>query len=41
MKKERKDVFIIVRCTKSEKASLLKRAGRNLSRFIRDLLGFK
>jgi len=39
MKKENKSSFIIVRVTKEEKSSLLKKAGKNLSRFVRSLLG--
>ena len=37
--KENKTAFIIIRVTKTEKASLLKIAGRNLSKYIRGLLG--
>ena len=41
MVKINKDAFIIVRVTKEEKLSLIKKAGKNLSKFIRNLLGFK
>lgn len=37
-RKENKISFIIVRVTKAEKLSLMKRAGKNLSKFIRTLL---
>jgi hypothetical protein len=35
---ERKTTFIIIRVTPEEKLDLIKRAGKNLSRFIRLLL---
>lgn len=38
--KQNKTAFIIIRITQSEKAILLKKAGKNLSKFIRKLLGF-
>jgi hypothetical protein len=37
--KQNKTHFIIVRVTKEEKESLVKKAGKNLSKFIRGLLG--
>ena len=39
MKRENKTEFIITRVTKSEKADLIKKAGKNLSKLIRTLLG--
>lgn len=41
MTKERKTEFIIVRVTLAEKESILNKAGKNLSKYIRNLLGFK
>lgn len=41
MKSANKEVFIIIRVTKSEKLNLVKRAGKNLSKFIRDILGLE
>lgn len=41
MKRDRKTVFIIVRVTPEEKVSLLKKAGRNLSKHIRIILGLQ
>ena len=38
MRKENKTEFIIIRCTPAEKLNLLKKAGKNLSKFIRVLL---
>ena len=40
-KKENKSVFIIVRLTKTEKAGILAKAGKNISRYIRMKLGFR
>jgi hypothetical protein len=37
--KERKTEFIIIRVTKSEKDNFIKQAGKNLSKFIRQLIG--
>jgi hypothetical protein len=41
MKKDRKTTFIIVRTTPEEKIEIIKKAGKNLSRYIRLLLGLK
>lgn len=37
--KERKTEFIIIRVTKTEKDHFVKYAGKNLSKFIRQLIG--
>ena len=41
MKRENKTAYIIVRVTATEKLNLVKRAGKNLSKLIRTLLGLE
>ena len=37
--KENKNCFIIIRVTEKEKESLVEKAGKNISKFIRKLIG--
>ena len=41
MNKENKTHYIIIRVTKSEKDNFVKIAGKNLSKYIRNILGLE
>lgn len=41
MAKNNRDSFVIVRLTKQEKEEIVRKAGKSISIYIRQLLGFK